>query len=36
MKSLEEKEIIKKYYEQTDKYPTHRKLVYELCDRLSE
>lgn len=36
MKSLEEKEIIKKYYEQTDKHPTHRKLVYELCDRFSE
>ncbi len=36
MKSLEEKGIIRKYYEQTDKCPTHRRLVYELCDNLSE
>lgn len=36
MKSLEEKGIIKKYYIRTDKYPTHRKLVYKLCDNLSK
>lgn len=36
MSNLEKHKIVKKYYEPTDKYPTHRKLVYELCDSPSE